>query len=229
MRIVPIMMIKNEENYIKDVLSVLLQVFPHVFIADTGSTDNTLSIINSIAHPGIHLYEWKTNSPKELGQIRGRLAEIAQREYGFEWCFQVDGDELYYPSALRDIIQQEIPPGKRMGFTVLCTVDIKDGVMWFLDDKLSRAAIFPITDKWYGDYPFEVPESWLAGSQVFHYFDLPPYLSVHGLHLHRLPRSKQDKETYMRITKQFKFGLRDKEAIFVEPIPYWPADETRIG
>ena len=214
-RVAPILMICNEENYIMLVIRNLLKVFPKVYVADTGSTDETLAQIllsGEYARARIKLWTYSGLSLAELGQIRFEIGKQARQLFGAEWAFQVDGDELYHVDALRYIVDNPMPEGKLMGFTKMVSVDRDaDGNYWELSDVFSRAAIFPITDTWTGDYPFETPLSFFLGKEHFHYFDLPFGYKVHGYHLHPLDRSSKDNEVPLRLEKQKQFSMQPQK------------------
>lgn len=216
MNCVPIVMVRNEENYIANVLRPLAKVFPVVLVGDTGSTDRTVEIASQI--DGVSLIQFGARSPKELGRTRKDLQD-AGRSLGFDWAFLVDGDELYHPDALMGVAASVVPQGRRTGFTSMVSVDqAEDGTLWELKDRFSRNAIFPITDGWVGEYPFESPESWNLGSDGFFYLETPPGLEQHALHLHRLRRSSQDHVVYRRDEKRFQFAMVTVEVPRTHPL-----------
>ncbi|MCJ7529659.1 MAG: hypothetical protein MUO64_01345, partial [Anaerolineales bacterium] len=93
MLVVPLVLTINEERFIRQCLAPLAACFPVVIVADTGSTDANLSEIAKV--PNIHLLQPGRLSMETLGLYRGEMALIAKQQYGAEYCFQVDGDEIY--------------------------------------------------------------------------------------------------------------------------------------
>lgn len=216
MSIAPIIMVRNEERFIQVVLQPLVDVFGLAIVGDTGSTDDTTALALSV--PGVHLVQLGVLGPRELGRAREELCRQAAR-LGAQWALQVDGDELYSRAALRAIQAQPMPAGRELGFTVMISVDEDQdtGALWELDDFFNRAALYPVTARQMGEYPFEAPEQWLQGESVWHYFDLPAGLRYHAVHLHRLQRSRHDAEVYRRQEKRFQFAMRERQVPRTRP------------
>lgn len=220
--IAPLLMIRNEEFFIHAILSSLHR-FSACFVGDTGSTDATVASVQQF-EPWARLTQYGECDARKLGGIRGDLAQQAIRE-GFTWGFQVDGDEIYYPSGIDEILSQDMPA--RMGMTKLVTIEQQGQDFILLDDVFNRAALFPLTDAWNGEYPFECPESFdlaLHDKALFHYFNSykRPY---HGLHVHRLKRSARDGDVYMRLGKQKQHCLADRQVEAKGLLDEWPWEE----
>lgn len=207
-RITPVLMVKNEANWIQAVLRPLVAVFGHALLGDTGSTDGTAELAEEI--PGVEVLRLGPLSARELGQTRRKLGRHARQNIGSDWIMQVDGDELYHPEALAYLAQQEIPAGKQAGFTTLVSLDAdQDGQLWEMEDIFARLAILPADVAWTGDYPFEVPVVF-EHPPLFWYADLPESWRYHGVHLHRLERSPQDDAVMLRRDKRFQFSMVDR-------------------
>lgn len=227
MKLCPIVMVRNESFYIRQILQPLVDVFGIALVGDTGSTDDTPAIAESVA--GVVVTRYGEQDHRALPQVRKRLCEQGQA-WGYEWALMVDGDELYHPDALRLLRDAEMPPGKRAGFVPMRSIDMDEhGQLWELDDLFSRLAIHPITDRHSGEYPFESPESF-GNPAWYHYFpDLGragtgacpydgPALGQYGLHLHRLQRSPSDGVVFMRVQKQFQFSLANVQIPRTKPL-----------
>jgi len=220
-------MVKNEENYIRQVLACALQALPVAYVADTGSTDSTREEVRKARKAGCNLYlfEFGPQTPRQLVTVREELGGIARRQ-GHDWGFLIDGDELYYPRALKAVLDEGMPKGRRLGFVSNVTVDNRDGEMWAMDDIFSRTLVYPLADRWVvtdgpAEYPWECPESFMHKDE-FHYFQTPGDLIAHGLHLHRLVRSRRDGEVMRRLEKQRQFGMVDKNVGWLGPLQEWP-------
>lgn len=150
MNVAGICMIRNEERHIREVLDCAAQFLPAIYVGDTGSTDGTLVEVAK-ARGNIIVTQFGQVGSKRLALLRGELAALALRD-GFEWGWLLDGDELYYPECGKVIVETGMAPGKRLGCTGLMAVEQDEqGRMWKLDGLASRQAIFPLTDKWYGE------------------------------------------------------------------------------
>lgn len=216
-------MIRNEENYIAQVLGCLLGAFQQVIVGDTGSTDRTVEIIAGI--PGVYAIEYGEQDARVLGWVRKDLANRAIG-MGFEWGFLVDGDELYHPEALRLFLERGMPAGKRLGFSKLLTLDQDEsGQLWETDDVFDRTLVFRLDDAWSGDYPYEFPMAFAEPRSYHYYTEFPPGLEVHGYHLHRLRRSPHDEWVYLRRKKQLQLAMHDKPFTRTRLVPRWPGEQ----
>lgn len=218
MKCIPIVMVKNEANYIRQVLAPLVREFPVVLMADTGSTDGTAELAESMAH--VQVLRFGEQTAEKLGQVRKWLCDIG-KGMGYAWALLVDGDELWSAETLRALKAAEMPEGKRCGFTTMVTIDHKDGDLWEMADSFNRLAVFPTEDEWKGEYPFEWPISWQAiaeGQATGEYFAIPDGWGHHALHLHRLVRSPLDADVYRRQEKQYQYAMRPVDIPFKKPL-----------
>lgn len=230
MKVVPVMLCKNEEIWIKRVLTALTSVFPTVIVADTGSTDNTISEIEQVA--GIHLMRYGNLTPQDVGLCRGWMQSAAKTLYDATHVMLVDADELYPTKYLRYIVDNMMPENAMSGYTsgVECT-ELPNGECWFLGDTdngnavigLNRQSIFNVDAQWHGEYPFESPDCYIPGHPTNHYF-VSPDPSFRFFHLHQMTRSRHDDFVYMRKQKKYQFGLR--EAPQIQPVQFWLKSES---
>ena len=214
--IIPAMMIRNEEYYIREVVQPLVDVFGWVVVCDTGSEDRTLAILDSI--PGAIVTQFGKCTPKELTDVRGEMMWIA-RQHKADHVLLVDGDELYSREALTLIRDYPIPAGKVTGFTTMLTLDPDENEnLWEMNDPFTRHCLLPANDIWGGEYPYDVPASYANPEGYFYY---PHFTNgrYHAVHLHRLQRSSLDANTLLRREKQFQFGLQNLPNI-TKTIPY---------
>jgi len=221
--ITPIVLCKNEEYWIFHVLSALVSVFPHVVVADTGSTDSTLEQIAKV--PNIHLMSFSNLSPKEVGLCRGWMQDEAREKFGATHVFLCDADELYPRKYLQFIKDNPMPENALSGFTygVECT-ELENGECWLLGWPdghpvgVSRQAVFSVDSKWHGTYPFESPDTFKAGDLTNYYWQSMDS-SYHFYHLHQMRRSSKDGDVYLRKQKQYQFSMIEHPEIV--PTEFW--------
>lgn len=212
MNIVPMVLVKNEELWIGKVLASLSKVFPHVIVADTGSTDSTREQVAKV--PNVKLMTYENLTPQQVGKCREWMQEEAKKSFGATHVMLVDGDELYPLKYLRYILDNPMPENAMSGFTygIECT-ELQNGECWFLGRQggivgVNRQAIFSVDSKWSGDYPFESPDSYVAGDPSNHYFPaLEP--GHHFYHLHQMQRSTKDSDVYLRVQKRYQFSMAE--------------------
>lgn len=215
--IVPVLLVKNEENWIKHILLALANVFPHVIVADTGSTDSTVSEALSVER--VVVESFGELSPKDLGLCRQWMQDKAKMDYGAEWMFLVDGDELYPTKYLQWIVDHPMPVGSLSGFTwgIEC-VEIPNGEIWTYDVGCNRQALISVDSKWSGVYPFESPDSYKPGDPSNFYWPSPDP-TYHFFHVHQTVRSSHDEQVYMRMQKRHQLGMADHPEI--KPHKFW--------
>jgi glycosyltransferase involved in cell wall biosynthesis len=214
----PVLLIKNEELWIRHVLASLANVFPHVIVADTGSTDSTLDQVARVPNITLRTFDHAL-TPRELGGCRGEMQDIAKSLFGATHIFLVDGDELYPTKYLRFLVDHPMPQNAMSGFTwgIECT-ELPSGECWLYSVGVSRQAIFSVNSKWRGDYPFESPDSFIPGHPTNHYWQSPDP-SYHFYHIHQMRRSMRDEDVYLRKQKQFQFSMQDHPEI--KPAIFW--------
>ena len=221
-QIIPIVMIRNEEYWIKRILSPLVEFFPGVVVADTGSTDSTVEQARKV--PGVRLLEYGPLQPNQIGVLRGDLQAVAKAEFGAIYCLLDDGDELYPRDYLRFMVAN-LPPDDTMGgftYGVECT-ELDNGELWTLGLKgetvgVSRHALFSVDSKWSGVYPFESPDTFVAGHPKNYYWksENPRH---HFWHLHQCRRSSKDADVHLRVQKRYQFSMR--ECPEIQPLDFW--------
>jgi glycosyltransferase involved in cell wall biosynthesis len=111
------MMVKNEIRYIKQSLKSVLPTIGAAIIVDTGSTDGTREYLRRLAennkrviYQEIDVERDSTNWDGQhlnqpLTDIRNMMLKKSN-ELGYNWIFQVDGDEVYTNSALQELLLQ---------------------------------------------------------------------------------------------------------------------------
>lgn len=218
MNIVPVLLVKNEELWIERILTPLVNVFPHVIVSDTGSTDSTEGIINDMRDRGAHilLVSYPDLKPAQLGKCRQDMQEQARDLFGATHTFLVDGDELYPTKYLKFIQQFPMPENALSGFTWGKEIrELPNGEFWYLrqngtvdDIGLNRQAIISVNSKWSGEYPFESPSTYVPGDPTNYYWKSPDP-SYHFFHLHQTTRSLKDEDVYIRMKKRNQLSMRD--------------------
>jgi glycosyltransferase involved in cell wall biosynthesis len=199
-------LVKNEIYFIESVLTPLVKHLKEVIVFDTGSDDGTTLVAEKM---GCRVIRRNAKSPAEVSNARQEMCSLTNTP----WIFLCDGDELYEDSTFEQLKEQEMPDGKKLGFTPMVSVDWKDGSYWLLNDNFSRTAIYPKETRWKGTYPFEVPH-WFDIPACFHYFNVD-----YAYHLHRLDRSPLDAKVFMRKDKQYLFSLQENPNLkYIKPI-----------
>lgn len=236
MIIVPALLVKNEEIWIYRVLSALANVYPHIIVCETGSTDSTVAEIEKVPNVTMisfaelsekyqiycrthlaQMWDWKT-SPQFLTWCRQYMQDVAKTQFNATHIHLVDGDELYPTKYLRFIADNPMPDNAISGFTsgIECG-ELENGELWFYNAGLNRQAIIPVDSRWKGEYPFESPDSYVPGHPTNHYFPIP--VGLQGFyHLHHTRRSSLDADVYLRMQKRDQFSMQDAPTIVPESL-----------
>ena len=217
---VPIVLCKNEELWIDKVLRALTAVFPHVILADTGSTDGTLEKVRTL--PGVTILEYANLPMEQVGLLRGEMQKVARDKFGASHVMLCDADELYPISYLRHIRDNPPPENFLSAYTYGLECGEKDnGECWVMGRYgelvgVSRQAIFSVDSNWRGVYPFESPDTFIPGDPRNFYYNAP---GQHFYHIHGMVRSSKDDEVYMRSYKRRLFSLAEHPEIV--PTQFW--------
>lgn len=155
-KIVGIVLVKNEDIYIEQVLLNILAFCDKVIVADHHSTDNTSQILQrlSSAHSKIeyHLI-------KDLSESHDLIADYAGDRV---WMFAVDGDEIYDPQGLQ-YFRKELLKGLYdnqwliFGNVLNCTSIIPE-------KKIAEGYLAPPCRSMTKLYNFSLIDSWVGSS-----------------------------------------------------------------
>jgi len=129
--------VKNEDVWIWFVLQALLPSMKKILICDTGSTDHTLEIINSIKSDKIELIQrTPVDLYEDFTKFKNELCAMTQTPF---WVI-VDGDEVYSEIALNEMVEKlsEIPEQ----YTVLSTR------MKYFVEHLHRVSAMDVTHRY---------------------------------------------------------------------------------
>lgn len=96
-RIVAIVLVKNEDIFIDNVLKNIVDFCDEIIVTDNYSTDMTHDIVMKMAekHPKIRVM--RINHPRDSHKVIEHFAGTNT------WVFGVDGDEIYDPAGLREM------------------------------------------------------------------------------------------------------------------------------
>lgn len=98
--ITAIILCYNEENYIKTCIDSVVDKVDEIIIVDTGSTDNSVTIINNYNNDRIHLYKHQWND--DFSEVRNYGISKAQSD----WLFFIDADEELSNEVSRELLHK---------------------------------------------------------------------------------------------------------------------------
>lgn len=94
------MVVKNEDRFVYFAISSVLPYLDQLLITDTGSTDNTIKIIESIKSDKISLTRVHVNNPAEVTAVRQSQLEATKTP----WFWLIDGDEIYPQKTAEEVV-----------------------------------------------------------------------------------------------------------------------------
>lgn len=96
MKIFAIMLVKNEADIVKSVISDAKRWADRIFILDNGSTDGTWEICQELKDDVV--CPWKQDFQPYSNGLRANVFNEFRHEStdGDWWCFKLDADEFYY-------------------------------------------------------------------------------------------------------------------------------------
>ncbi|MGQ4573398.1 glycosyltransferase [Leuconostoc pseudomesenteroides] len=95
-----IILVKNQENYIGNVIKHISELADEIVVVDTGSTDNTISVVESLNKSNVILSEDKWVEDYSL--MRNKQLSKASGE----WIFFLDSDEILQPISDKNYLKQ---------------------------------------------------------------------------------------------------------------------------
>lgn len=95
------MLVRNEERFVWFAIKSIVDYVDRIIIYDTGSSDNTVKLIESIQSKKIVFRQFKTSSRLELVELRNKQIS----ETNTDWILVVDGDEIYPRQTMQELIE----------------------------------------------------------------------------------------------------------------------------
>lgn len=94
------MIVKNEDQWVHSSLTSILPYVDEILVTDTGSSDNTISIIKSIKSPKIRLTCITAHTPSEITQARSNQLATTKNP----WVWILDADEIYPEHTAKECV-----------------------------------------------------------------------------------------------------------------------------
>jgi len=159
-QIVGIVLIKNEDIHIEQVIRNIVNFCDSIIITDHHSQDRTYEIIEKLAIEFSHISVKRIEHPSESHKLIEALAGTPT------WIFVVDGDELYDPVGLA-VMRKYILEGQfDNSWNIFCntlnciTVDY--------ENKKARGYLAPPSRAGARLYNFSIIESWIGCPERVH-------------------------------------------------------------
>jgi glycosyltransferase involved in cell wall biosynthesis len=148
--------VKNEERFINYAIESALLIADQVIVFDTGSTDSTIEIVQSLVrkYPNkIFFFEKGNQSTTGLVELRNEMIKLTKTD----WFFLVDGDEVVSIKNLSAFLNFFSSLSEKVSRVEVNRRDfIGDANLVARNSLVGR---FYKTNKivFFGEYPFEYP------------------------------------------------------------------------
>jgi len=203
--VTPCSMVKNEEYWIYYVLRDLMKTFPKLILLDTGSSDNTIAVVERAVSEQtnctVQLIEDHYTTPYQIGDGRNKLRELCTTH----WMLLVDGDEIWKEDKLELLFQQDIPDSAEVVMLGAKNIEDVDGVLKLrVNDTANMDRLFSPDIRWdRTDYPFE--SYGLNGTFPMEKVHYVPADEVYEWHVRHTQRSSKNSQAFFREEKKDYF------------------------
>ena len=109
-------LVVNEERWIWYSLMSILPYVDRVVVWDTGSSDDTVSIIKSISNPKIVFKQYGLVDKQSFTQARQAMLTASDAD----WVILVDGDEVWPDQAIKNTVDLMRKSGSQYEYLVSC-------------------------------------------------------------------------------------------------------------
>lgn len=100
-KIVAHCLVKNEERFIWYALQSVLPFVDQIMVWDTGSTDNTMTLIKAIKSPKISLKQVGEVDKDTFTTMRQQMLDATPKS--FTWVMVLDGDEIWPEDSIKKV------------------------------------------------------------------------------------------------------------------------------
>lgn len=210
------MLVKNEEYWVWYAIQSVLENLKTLYIYDTGSTDKTRKIIQTIQSDKI-LFEEKGNVD-EQGMVRLRNQMLEKTET--EWFLLVDADEVWNKDTLSKLREFIAQVDKDVVGIAMQTRNCVGDVYHYLPESAGRYQLLGrkghLTIRayrkhpsysWKGDYPLEAYSD-NEGVPINENPELMRFFAGFYWHMTDLPRSPSKEKTLGFRAQKYELGLK---------------------
>jgi glycosyltransferase involved in cell wall biosynthesis len=129
-------LVKNEQRWIWFALMSVIDYVDEILVWDTGSTDDTVKIINSINSPKIKFKQVGQVDPVGHTTVREEMLEATDSD----WILILDGDEIWWHSSLVSCIDASMHPSPPAAI-ISPFINLVGDIFHFQDSKSSNYKI----------------------------------------------------------------------------------------
>lgn len=218
------MIVKNEERWVWYSIKSVIDHVESMIIYDTGSTDETVSIIKSIPSKKIILKQFPSVTAERMVELRNQQIQ----ETKTNWFMLVDGDEVWPNRSIVELTKVVRKYNRsHIGIVVQANVPVGD-LYHLLDERAGNYSLMGMTGhynlrgykivegmKWIGSFPLEAYVD--KKGKVIQDMDESLVLLKHKYwHLTHMRRSSLDHHGKRKVEVGNKHGFRLPEVFFMD-------------
>ena len=125
------MVVKNDDRFVWYAISSVIPYVDKFLIFDTGSSDNTVSIIQSFKNKKIKFEQKKGVTAEKLIDLRNEQVKKSKTE----WIWIVDGDEVYPKKTVKSILKIINGQKNHLGI-IVHRYDLLGDIYHYQDEKV---------------------------------------------------------------------------------------------
>lgn len=239
------MVVKNEDRFIWYCVMSVLPYVKKIFISDTGSTDNTINIINKIDGDKIVLLHENVSSPQDISLIRQKQLDKTLTD----WVWIVDGDEVYSQRLIDEIDNIIKVNGSSLEGIVVGRYDLLGDIFHYQDNSAGVYDLFGKKGHFAlrlmnrknipglhveGIYPYEGYYD-KKRTEIIHHpshkFIFTHNKLFHAMYLQRSSKGTELSDTFQRTKYKIETGIqipiKDIPEVFFQKHPADVADVTK--
>jgi glycosyltransferase involved in cell wall biosynthesis len=133
-------LVKNEERYLWFAINSVARYMDKIMIWDTGSSDQTVTVIKELKKLYPHKIEFK-----EVGEVDiNEFADIRQKmveETKSDWIFILDGDEVWWDDSIRELIELVDSRGENLESVVSRYVNVIGDIYHHQEERAGQYQI----------------------------------------------------------------------------------------
>ena len=160
-KIIGILLVKDEDSFIENIVLNILEFCDEVFIAENFSRDRTFAILSKLAEKHSKIRLKQVSHPKESHEFIEKFAGTNT------WVFGVDGDEIYDPSGLRKM--KTLLQADTFSEYWCIYGNVLNCVSIDLEKGLAKGYLAPPSRSMTKLYNFSMVESWTDCPQRLHW------------------------------------------------------------
>ncbi len=133
-------LVKNEDRYLWYAVRSVIEHVDKILLWDTGSTDNTLKIIEELKkrHPSkIDFREIGEVDPEQFTVVRQKMLDASD----CDWVTIVDGDEVWWEDRIKEVRDLVMGQGDKLDSIVSKYYNIVGDIYHFQDELAGRYKI----------------------------------------------------------------------------------------